>query len=279
MSPFFVIGNPRSGTSLLRVMLNSHPEIAVPPECGFALHLRKTFQYKSPYTENLYREFAHSVSQSRKFETWDVPEREVFNELIRTKPTNYPSLCSAVYLAYAHKKGKNPKAVGDKNNYFIERLQELRATFPESKLIFIVRDGRDVACSYREVMKRKIASAYRPKLPSEIHSIAAQWKKSCQGIIKNLGDQTTLVRYEDLIEQTEPTLKKIHDFLGLAHKYEPNQHIKSQDEPLEFMAWKEKLQSAPDKSRLRRYIYELSDSEVREFEKEAGEELCFFGYK
>ncbi|MDE2234040.1 MAG: sulfotransferase, partial [Gammaproteobacteria bacterium] len=41
--PFFVIGSPRSGTTLLRLILTSHPQIVVPPECGFVTWLYPTF--------------------------------------------------------------------------------------------------------------------------------------------------------------------------------------------------------------------------------------------
>ena len=56
--PFFIIGNPRSGTTLLRLMVNAHPKATVPPECGFALHLADDFSSRSSYDRKLYSDFA-----------------------------------------------------------------------------------------------------------------------------------------------------------------------------------------------------------------------------
>ena len=42
--PFFILGNPRSGTTLLRLMLNNHPSVAVPMECGFAVWLHDSYK-------------------------------------------------------------------------------------------------------------------------------------------------------------------------------------------------------------------------------------------
>ena len=117
-SPFFILGNPRSGTSLFRLMLNNHPEIVVPPECGFSEWLYDDFCRKE-INEKMYRDFLVRVFDSRKFETWGLDFEEVLLSFEKCRPTNYKSLVREIYLGYA-RKNKNVKAImGDKNNYYI----------------------------------------------------------------------------------------------------------------------------------------------------------------
>jgi len=182
-NPFFIIGNPRSGTTLLRLMLNAHPDITVPPECGFALWLAEKYKNYNDYDVFLYKQFASDVLESKKFETWDVAKNDLLDYFEEIKPTQYSDLVDCVYKTYAKKSKKNPSITGDKNNYYINHLYDINKFFPMSKFIYIIRDGRDVACSYNRVNKIGFKSKYKPNLPRGIKNIAVEWKKSCEIIL------------------------------------------------------------------------------------------------
>lgn len=276
--PFFIIGNPRSGTTLLRLMINAHPEATVTPECGFALHLANQFSHRSNYDRKLYRDFATAVAHSRKFETWGLSEGDILRLIEQREPKTYTALCTSIYLAYAKQRNKTPLALGDKNNYYIKHLDLLTSIFPESKLVFIVRDGRDVACSYREAMKNKSRSKYKPNLPTKIMDIATSWSSACQSIVCHSKKNARIIRFEDLISSPLPSINDILDFLDISPTNDSLAYLNELDEPKEFMAWKNRIAGAPDLSRIGRYKRELTSNEIADFEQESRAELEMFNY-
>ena len=79
-SPLFVIGNPRSGTTLLRLMLTCHPAVIIPPECGFVIWLkRKYFNWALADSGNtaIVNELVNDLFECRKFETWELDQASV----------------------------------------------------------------------------------------------------------------------------------------------------------------------------------------------------------
>ncbi|MEE2987827.1 MAG: sulfotransferase, partial [Nitrospinota bacterium] len=72
-SPLFIIGNPRSGTTLLRLMLTCHPNICIPPESGFMIDLYKTY-YRCQVDSKSLQNFITDVLSSQKMETWKITE-------------------------------------------------------------------------------------------------------------------------------------------------------------------------------------------------------------
>jgi Sulfotransferase family len=82
---------------------------------------------------------------------------------------------SAVYATYAASQGKTGSRWGDKNNFYRHHLAELATLFPSAGFVHIVRDGRDVAASYRALSTLSAGSKYAPRLPTAIAEIAADW--------------------------------------------------------------------------------------------------------
>src|SRR3546814_7662722 len=105
--PIFVIGNPRSGTSLLRLMLTNHPEICIAPECGFLQWwYDRYFNWglNDSRNEDKVDEFIKNFSQSRKIETWNISYQKLRNRIIEEQPRSYAELVSLPYLEYADNK-------------------------------------------------------------------------------------------------------------------------------------------------------------------------------
>ena len=238
---FFVLGNPRSGTSLFRLMLNSHPHVVVPPECGF---LQWWYSKYSTWSQsdsvNPYRiaEYVEDLISSKKIETWNLSKSVLINQIGKLKPENYTQLSSIVYSLYSpHKNG----LVGDKNNYYINHTQLIGNLYPDAKIIHLVRDGRDVACSYLALHSLDSKSVYAPKVSREIDEIATEWSSNTSKLNDFLKDKLGLViKYEDLILNTEETLKRVCDFLEIQYStnmlryYEKEFH----DEPASTMDWR-----------------------------------------
>lgn len=287
-SPIFILGNPRSGTTLLRLMLACHPRLAVPPECGFALWLRDRYGDWPAWdgsTDRLER-FLDDLFAARKFDTWGL-DRDALREWIHgRKPNDYRSLVESVYWHFASRRAPLATRIGDKNNFHIHRVADLVNLFPGCVFVHIVRDGRDVACSYREVTAANFSSQYRPNLPQPIREIAREWRSAVLApeVATAAGTAVHLhtVRFEDLVAEPSKTLQGICQFLGepfseLMLQYH-SRNASDRLEPIETMAWKRRTLEPPDPTAIGRYKTDLLAAETAEFEAEAGDALLRFGY-
>lgn len=283
---FYILANPRSGSSLLRLILNSHSQITVPPECGFLLWLRP--KYKLWSVDNLNTKdikcFVQDVQQSKKFETWHVSSQTIINIILEKQPENYLSLAQCVYKSYASIQEKEALFVGDKNNYYINHLQELEDITPNSFVIHLVRDGRDMVHSYRTINKISSNYKYKPNLPFSINEIAEQWQKNNLNIANFYKENINyiLVKYEDLLENAEQVLTTLLNKFDLNFEDKMLEFYKEnalkQIEPKETLAWKLKTLKPLDKSNIGIYKEKLTYLEIREFNSLVNESLKLFGY-
>ena len=278
--PFFVLGNPRSGTTMLRLMLSTHPRIVVPPECGFIIWLQHNYgdwSWGQPVGK-----FLEDLSACKKFNTWGVGADEVELAVKELEPVNYSELMSCVFLAYCRKFMPSAHRWGDKNNFHVRRVDELVGLFPSASFIHIVRDVRDVACSYRDMAKHQGASPFAPKLPADIRSIAKDWLDNTRAVEKSFASVDPLkkltVRYEDVAAEPEVLLISICDFLGEPFSPEMLEFHKKKLEPVELLPWKQRTLEPTGTDRVRRYERDLDQSEQRLIADLCGDQLKSFGY-
>jgi len=288
-SPVFIIGSPRSGTTLLRLMLTSHRNIVIPPECGFAVWWYEKYKNwgKSTKANDLrYRDFLRDLLKSKKIETWHIDEKDLLKFLREREPSSYSELVSCVYEWYGLSNGKSLKRWGDKNNFYIHHILTIKKIFPNACFVHIIRDGRDVACSYKELHERKIDSPYAPKLPHTIEKIAEEWKINIEEAIESFTrinwENVYEIKFEDLIFNTETSLSNLCARLGEEYDLSMlNYHNINRErdlEPKEFLKWKEKTLQAPMKSVVGRHKKGLTKRELKKFESVAGDILRRVGY-
>ena len=286
--PIFIIGNPRSGTTLFRLMVTSHPSIVVPPECGFAIWWREKYgNWNGAAAESKEASaFVADLAQSKKIETWKLNFDLLLAELRRVRPANYSALVSLVYEIYARARKPGFQRWGDKNNFHVRHVGTLHSLFPEAQFLHIVRDGRDVACSYRQLKRTKIESAYAPNLTTDVAEIATEWKTNLEFVRDGFDvlpmRQRLEIRYKDLVTQSEATLRTVCEFLGEAfHREMLDYHLLNRRdtlEPNEFLQWKAKTLDAPDATALGKFRTELTPEEIASFEKIAGDMLRKYRY-
>lgn len=285
LPPFFIIGNPRSGTTLLRLLLTSHSKLEVPPESSFIVWLYSKYS-DFKYSGKSLTSFVDDLLASRKFEYWGVERKKLLEYLQSRRPNNYAGLIFAVYLYYAEVKGKSIVKWGDKNNYYLHHVDKLAELFPGALFIHIIRDGRDVACSYREIMKKEIKSRYAPKLPVNLPDIAREWAgniKAVEASFSKIGTGATIsVRYEDLVREPESILMKVCNFLDVSYEERMLEYYKMSEtegfEPTEFMSWKWKNKSPIFSNELKKFRHLLSDEQIKTFNSIAGEVLSRYNY-
>jgi hypothetical protein len=284
----FVLGNPRSGTSLFRLMLTSHPDICVPPECGFIQWwFDKYFNWTINDVKRKERidEFLYDISLSKKIETWKLDFNQLRQLIEQKKPLNYAQIVQCVILQYAlNSKGHEPIYLGDKNNYYVNHLDFLAEHFPDAHYLVITRDGRDVACSYKDVAKLKTESVYKPKLASDVAVIAREWVKNNEQLIQfnHKAKMSLFLRYEDLVSSPETELGKVCEFLEIPFTNEMLNYYKRNAElelePTQLLDWKKKTLEQPDATHVSRYKSILSHTEIEVFNSIANITLNKLGY-
>jgi len=278
--PFFVIGNPRSGTTMLRLMLTSHRDVFVPTESGWALYLYSKYgEKKSIDVES----FIEDLSKCKKIEYWKI-DYDKLKRFLYDKNKNYREISSAVYLFCSNEYEK--KIYGDKNNYYLDHIEILSNIYPDAKFIHIIRDGRDVARSYRNLQKLE-KGKYFPELPCSIIDCAYAWKNNINTIKKSLlrlpKQKFLEIKFEDLVLCSEETLKKICVFLEIEYdEMMLNFHINNKNknlEPEDLMKWKKDTLNPVDKSKIGQWKYDFFSEDKILFESIACHELNQYGYE
>lgn len=207
--PVFVGGCPRSGTTLLRTMLNSHPELALPRETRFVLETwarRAEFgDLREPANR---RRLARSIFRRRRThgDRLDVPPRRGVTSLVAAPPT-LGSLLGTCFALYAERHGK-PRW-GDKRPMYVLHLDAIFAMFPDAQFVNLVRDPRSVVASIRKL--GWFGGDVVPAVDLWERSVRAAdtWRDRLRP------DQFLDVRYEDLVADPAAVLRQLCAFLGL----------------------------------------------------------------
>ncbi|WP_149261024.1 sulfotransferase [Actinomadura sp. K4S16] len=211
--PVFVLGCPRSGTTLLQQMLHSHRRIAFPSETRFvhtAYEARHRFgDLERPENRRALAEWITS-GEGTKFKVLRLDAAAVVEEIVQGPPT-LGSAIAAVFRAYARRHGK-PRW-GDKRPSYFRRVPMLRRMFPDAQFIHLVRDGRDAVSSLMRM----------PWFHGDIHTAALTWREAVDTGMRlraRLGPATFYeFRYEDLVADPEDALTRLCEFLG--EEYDP----------------------------------------------------------
>jgi len=285
----FVVGVNRSGTTLLRLMLDAHPDLAMPPETHFVPDLIEAADRRGSTPEDL----VAVIASQREFGDLGFPREELL-ELFRAAereaggPLGARRALRCFYEAYAAREGKS--RWGEKTPAYAKSMVRIQRALPEARFVHLIRDGRDVALSRRK-------SSVDPPAPGRV---AKRWRQR----IERAREQAprlrhyTEVRYEDLVLETEPTLRRICEFAEL--DFEPamlDYHERADDRLAEMrrdlpargqrphqpaekrMEIHALTREPPSADRVYRWRSMMSDDERLEFEAEAGELLAELGYQ
>jgi hypothetical protein len=203
-----IVGVPRSGTTLLRMMLDSHSELAIPPETGFLLGKRT-----DDSTINA-REFAREMTAFPS----DAPawvdfgiEAADFLEQVHALPleAGVGDVLRLFYRIYASRHGK--RRAGDKTPSYVNAMPAVAHALPEARFIHIIRDGRDVALSWRQTW-------FAPT--KDISGLINSWSGMILGAREAVaGLRYREVFYADLVRDPAAVLQGICEFIDL--RYEP----------------------------------------------------------
>jgi hypothetical protein len=207
VAPVVILGVSRSGTTLLKEMLDQHPELALPSESYFVPQLWDRHGERPERAA-----FLADVARLARIREWGVTPAAVDERLPREP--RFAEAVGAVYRAYADLRGK-PR-YGDKTPSYMQRLPVLERAFPDALYVHLVRDARDAALSFLAMRRRPRFNWARPR---GLLSFAAQWRREIEGARRfgaRLGPERYVeLRYEDLVAAPEQRLRELCAFLGL----------------------------------------------------------------
>ena len=268
-SPLVVLGVSRSGTTLLRVVLDRSSGIAIPDESFFVPLLGR--RHGSTIDAD---SFLDDVARIPTIRAWDVRVDDVRPRVRSGMATG--DAIAAIFEAYAERRGK-PRW-GDKTPMYMRHLPLLERLFPEAQYVHLVRDGRDAALSFLEMPEGTFTRTWaHPTTPAQF---ACLWRKEVSAA-RALGDRVgdgryREVRYEELVSDPESAVSAICSFAGMP--FEP--------EMLEYAGTVD-VSDKPHQLRLRRpptpgvrsWREDMSPSDVAGFEAVAGDLLGELGYE
>lgn len=256
-------------------MMTCHRNIVIPPECGFAVWWYAKYKAWTDPDDSQIAPFVADVLASPKFETWKLNPEKLLEFLRERTLQGYATAVSAVYEFYGKSLGRHFSRWGDKNNFYVSHIATVNKMFPDCHFVEIVRDGRDVACSYRELHRKTITSAYAPSLPFDITEIAKQWRLNLEMAAGQLDllpcERVHHVRFEDLVRSPKPTLDRLCHALGETFDPQmlgyPKLNREQELEPFEFLQWKERTLSPLDLNVVGRFRSELRGPEIKAFDE------------
>ncbi len=275
-SPVFVLGNPRSGTTMLRLMLSCHPNIGIPPEGGFIVQLGWLYDNKKLDKATI-DAFVSDFFEMETSQDWKLFEKNLIHAFEKREVANYTDMIDEIYREYFRKACPDKKIWGDKTTWYSDYLEQINSYFPSAKYIHIVRDGRSVASSYKNV----------PHLTSNIMQIALEWTWSLNKIHKfgkNIGAERFIqIKYEDLVVNPSQVLKDICTFLGENYHDDmvsfSEKNREQEMEPSRHLGWKGLTLSAVTSKRVSAWENELSNDELLDFYTIAMDTMNKFNYE
>lgn len=252
--PIFIIGCPRSGTTLLASLVSA-TVYGAPVETHF---ITKYFKMLDSYGDlSVKKNFSlllNDILAERPVMQWklDSDVDRFYDELDSFR---YEHIADRICMKMAEKKGYG--AWGDKTPHYIKDLDIIYKLFPESKYIYIIRDGRDVALSLLE----------REWGPANIYDCAQIWKahnvkSATLEKIESNGQLYTL-KYEDLLDNAEEIVLGIYKFLDVEYDKKEVTRLLRTIKKGNYNKWKKRM----------------SPGQIKVFENVAADTLKRFGYE
>lgn len=263
----FIIGSPRSGTTMLQILLASHPQVA------------------STVEQTLFNHYVTQWLDTWKSEVQNIEERgwKLGLPILWKEEELVDVLKEFLSRAYAKILAGKPAATHllDKHPGYSLHVKTIHRFLPNARFIHIIRDGRDVACSTRA------AHAKMGFGPGTTPGAAEKWKKFVTGAKEaaQFAPNYLEIRYEEFLEGKIETYARVLDFCGLAYE---RSWIEETIAANTFEKMKERGASPDPRVPLSQKRYhrgtaggwqeEFSAWDRFEFDRVAGDLLCDLGY-
>ncbi|HEV2496028.1 MAG TPA: sulfotransferase [Terriglobia bacterium] len=219
----FIVGCPRSGTTLLRRILDAHPQIAVTKETQWfdESWLALWFEQRRGLTPdgNVTPELVAFMLEHPKFSRLKMPRQQFLDLAGNGASVHFSAFVTRIFDHYGQIKGK--ARVGNKDPVYVRKLSLLHSLWPEARFVHLIRDGRDVSLSVIHWPDKGPISkrTYATSNDDPVSTAALWWEcnvRCGREERSRLGPQLYYeMRYESLVTHPASECERLCDFLGL----------------------------------------------------------------
>lgn len=190
---------------MLRLMLDAHPDLAIPPETHFIPEVSRACGKALDNSGDPRRVFLDTVTSHRRWEDFKLEEPVLAERIAAIESFDLGQALRVFYGLYAQRFGK-PRW-GDKTPPYVRNMELVGGLLPEARFLHVIRDGRDVALSSMGLWFG----------PGSVEEAARRWQSAIREARRQAESLPHYleVRYEDLVTDTEATLKVVCDFVDL----------------------------------------------------------------
>ncbi|TML75188.1 MAG: sulfotransferase [Actinobacteria bacterium] len=266
--PLIVLGVGRSGTTLLRVMLDRNSQLAIPYETFFVPQLAHRHG-RRPQLDK----FIEDLGRLRTLYDWGITPEDVRPRLHDGMTTR--EAIGAIFETYAERQGKT--RWGDKTPLYMQQLPLLERLFPDARWVHLVRDGRDAALSFLELPAGFSGKTWAQ--PRTVAQFAARWRTeilAARRLGRHAGGRYLELRYEDLVADPEREVGRVCEHAALA--WEPGMLDHTRVSDAANMPEHRNLAQPPTPG-LRDWRSQMSHEDALAFEQVAGDILRNAGYE
>lgn len=201
IAPFFIVGHPRSGTTLLSAIIDRHSACASTPESHY---FNKTiFLVQNALNNN--RDDLLKILKESRFSTWGT-DWEVIRKALDEKNHSAGDIFDLLVREYGNR--RKITNVFEKTPVHIRHIDDILAVYPQAKFIWIIRDGRSAASSLKKV----------DWATNDDIKLSKEWNRNMSfGLSAALRHPKAIhiVKYEGLIEDAESTVSKLMAYVDL----------------------------------------------------------------
>lgn len=281
-SPIFIIGCPRSGTTLLGLMLDSHPSISIAHEAGifhFLYHHsgkqrwkfsstvdRKIFFEKLEHNSNLQEAFGQDVICTA---TRELQAAERLTEKL---------IIDSLFAAYLRESGKT--IWGEKTPTYYYHISDILSLYPQAAIICIIRDPRAVFASMKRYARYKEGQMGHWWMTENLDEASMLWLDSYESAMK-WKSKIFSVKYEELVQSPEAVLRDLtQHYLNIP--YNPamlKYYEKTEDKIVNIPEWHKAATHRVNPANAYRWRSELTSDEISQVESILHEQMKQLGYE
>lgn len=275
-APIFVVGAPRSGTTLLTRILDAHPAIALTDEIIFFDIILKA-RAEVPALDSAERidrlfELMPAMDHVRYWRGMEATLAETRRRLLAAPRPSYALLFLLLMQVHAEQKGA--RRFGDKTPWNVRHLERIVGIFPDARIIHLVRDPRANVASRRRL----------PDTSQDVLSNAVKWRldvlaarRFAEGPLATPARFHEL-RYEDLVQEPEARVRAICAFIGEPFAPEMLAFHTDHDVMFKDQPWKEGVFRPVNTGSLEQWRKALSPAQARLIELVCAREMARHGY-
>jgi hypothetical protein len=273
-APIFVVGAARSGTTLLRLMLNEHPRVSIPAESHLLGPLLRTF---GPSAVLSATQLEQALTIVEACPEWQRDFAHTERELRTAVGAGPMTIAQFIDRVFRLEVGPGVARWGDKTPANLHWVGPLLTAFPDGHVVGIVRDPRDVYLSLAPYGWFGTSTWDIGRYIARNGASLERWRAQCPP------DRFWVLRYEDLVLDTERTLTDLCARLGLPYADSMNaffEHAETNVQGWELeMGVHDKLMRPPSPNDVGRWQREGSRRDHAEIESLTSSILDAFGYE